>query len=90
MLAAHIDEIGVIATHGRERLCALYVARRRAPAYLFGRTGAFLNGRPGVIGTERLEDMVSTSSSFSLTWAAPPALATLCALAMWPPLTARS
>lgn len=57
MLAAHIDEIGVMATHidenGFVRFLPIGGVR---PGACFGSRVRFLNGAAGVIGVERLED----------------------------------
>lgn len=56
MLAAHIDEIGLIATHiderGYVRFSALGGVR---PTTLLGGRVRFADGRAGIIGSERLE-----------------------------------
>lgn len=57
MLSAHIDEIGIIATHvddnGFVRFTTVGGVR---PLYCVGGRVRFLNGRIGVIGVERTED----------------------------------
>jgi endoglucanase len=63
MLAAHIDEIGVIATHIDEHGFVRFlpvggVTPRTCPG---GRV-RFLNGAPGLIGVERLDDLQKTPS----------------------------
>lgn len=58
MLSAHMDEIGVIATHidsnGFVRFTTIGGVR---PAHCLGGRVRFLNGTGGVIGSERLEQM---------------------------------
>ncbi|MEW6649460.1 MAG: M42 family metallopeptidase [Chloroflexota bacterium] len=58
MLAAHLDEIGLIATHvdenGFVRFTTLGGVR---PHTLYGGRVRFINGAAGVIGSERLENM---------------------------------
>ena len=58
MLAAHMDEIGLIATHidenGFVRFSTIGGVR---PHTLYGGRVRFLNGTAGVIGGERLENM---------------------------------
>jgi endoglucanase len=58
MLAAHIDEIGLIVTHIDNQGFARFLAvgAVRAAACLGGRV-RFLNGASGVIGVERLSDL---------------------------------
>ena len=61
MLAAHMDEIGLMATHidknGFIRFTGLGGIR---PAALTGGRVRFMDGTPGVIGTDRLTDVGST------------------------------
>ncbi len=58
MLAAHLDEIGLIATHidenGFIRFTTIGGVR---PHTLYGGRVRFINGTPGVIGGERIENM---------------------------------
>mgnify|MGYP001765525020 CR=1 FL=1 len=63
MLAAHMDEIGVMATHiddnGFVRFTTIGGVR---PHTCLGGRVRFQNGAMGVIGSERLEDMTKVSS----------------------------
>lgn len=63
MLAAHIDEIGIIATHidehGFVRFLPVGAVR---PAACLGSRVRFLNGAIGVIGVERLSDLSKVPS----------------------------
>ena len=63
MLAAHIDEIGLIATHiddhGFARFLPVGGVR---PAACLGSRVRFLNGAAGVIGVERLSDLSKVPS----------------------------
>lgn len=63
MLAAHIDEIGLIATHiddrGFARFLPVGVVR---PAACLGSRVRFLNSAAGVIGAERLSDVSKVPS----------------------------
>ncbi len=57
MLAAHIDEIGLIVTHIDERgFARLLPVGGVRPATCPGNRVRFLNGAAGVIGIERLSD----------------------------------
>jgi endoglucanase len=63
MLAAHIDEIGIIATHIDDRgfVRFLPVGGVR-PAACLGSRVRFLNGSAGVIGVERISDLSKVPS----------------------------
>ena len=58
MIAAHMDEIGVIVSHvdenGFVRFSAIGGVFRR---YVLGGRVRFLNGTPGVIGFDRLDNV---------------------------------
>lgn len=58
MLAAHMDEIGLIATHIDERGFIRFTTIGGVrPHTLYGSRVRFLDGTPGVIGGERIESM---------------------------------
>lgn len=63
MLAAHMDEIGLIATHiddnGFIRFTGIGGIR---PGALTGSRVRFMDGTPGVIGTDRITDMTKAPS----------------------------
>lgn len=57
MLAAHIDEIGVMATHVDEKGFVRFIPIGGVrPQTCFGGRVRFLNGAMGVIGSERIDD----------------------------------
>jgi endoglucanase len=63
MLAAHIDEIGLIATHIDDRGFARFLPVGGVrPAACLGSRVRFLNGAAGVIGVERLSDLSKVPS----------------------------
>jgi endoglucanase len=63
MLAAHIDEIGLIVTHIDERGFARFLPVGGVrPAACLGSRVRFLNGAAGVIGVERLSDLSKVPS----------------------------
>jgi endoglucanase len=56
MLSAHMDEIGVIATHVDDNGFVRFTSVGGVfPAYTLAGRVRFLNGTPGVIGHEKLE-----------------------------------
>jgi endoglucanase len=63
MLAAHMDEIGLIVTHVDENGFVRFTSIGGVyPRTLFGGRVHFLNGTPGVIGGERLENATQLHS----------------------------
>ncbi len=76
MLAAHMDEIGLMATHidenGFIRFTGVGGIR---PAALTGSRVRFMDGRTGVISSDRLSDMRAgcLPSSSAISMSAPPA-----------------
>ena len=94
MLSAHMDEIGVIATHvdenGFVRFTTIGGVR---PHTCMGGRVRFVNGVQGVIGAERLEDAVTIAhlrAAVYRRWRLPAAPIARSRWAMWPLSTAPS
>ena len=63
MLAAHMDEIGVMVTHIDEQGFARFTSLGGVrPAYCVGGRVQFLNGARGVIGVERIDELTKPAA----------------------------
>ena len=92
MIAAHMDEIGIMASHITEKGFLRFTNIGGVGSHtLLGGRVRFADGTLGIIGVDRMEDRNSTrSTSILSTWALPAARIARCAWATRPTLCGRS